>query len=74
VDCGRPGNYYLVNSFSHGRIRLNRVADYHCTEAAISDRIPLHGAAAFRCIQHLISKDKTFDANNYGESILPTVP
>src|SRR5260370_23234273 len=50
-DGGRSGNYYLVNRVSRGGIRLNPVADYQCTEAAISDRIPLHGAAAFRCIQ-----------------------
>jgi DUF1016 N-terminal domain len=29
------------------------VEDYQCTEAAIGDRIPLHGTAAFRCIQRL---------------------
>jgi hypothetical protein len=30
---------------------IESVADYQCTEAAIGDRIPLHGTAAFRCIQ-----------------------
>jgi hypothetical protein len=40
---GRSGNYYLVNRAFRGRIRLNPVADYQFNEAAISDRIPLHG-------------------------------
>ena len=50
-DGGRSGNSYLVNGVSRGGIRLNPVVDYQYTEAAISDRIPFHGAAAFRCIQ-----------------------
>ena len=32
---------------------IESVADCQCTEAAIGDRIPLHGTAAFRCIQLL---------------------
>jgi hypothetical protein len=48
---GESGNYYLGNRSSRGGIRLNPVADYECNGADISDRIPLHGAAAFRCIQ-----------------------
>jgi hypothetical protein len=47
----RSGYYYLVNRALRGRIRLNPVADYQCTEAAIGDHIPLHGTAAFHCIQ-----------------------
>ena len=40
-NCGRSGNYYLFNSISNGGLRLNPVADYQCTEAAISDRISI---------------------------------
>ena len=44
------GNYYLVSRSSRSGIRLNPVVDYQCNEAAIGDRIPLNGTAAFRCI------------------------